>query len=74
MIFQGASVADVAFELEGDVFPEGDSTYVLVRRVDLSILLTQIDNLEFELSRSRGTAQHTHPVADLFEALNRRAD
>jgi hypothetical protein len=73
MIFQGASVASVVFEPEDGLVP-GSSVCVLVRRIDLKDLLDHIDDLEFEVSKLKGTARLTHPAAVLHEALNRRAE
>jgi len=43
-------------------------------REDLVALLDHVEDLKYEVSKLKGTAQHTHPVAFLHSALNRRAD
>jgi hypothetical protein len=37
-------------------------------------LLGHIGNLEFEVSRLKGTIQHEYPIAALYEAFNRRVE
>jgi len=43
-------------------------------REDMVALLDHIGNLEFEVSRLKGTIQHEYPIAALYEAFNRRVD
>lgn len=57
----------------GSSLATGSDECVLYRE-DLKALVEHVVNLGFEVDRLKGTAYVTHPVATLYEALNRRAD
>jgi len=73
MITQRAGVTAEALFNTNASLATGEDECVLYRE-DLEALLEHIEDLEFEVSRLRGTDQHTHPIAALYEAFNQRAE
>ena len=73
MITQRVSATAEALFNARSSLATGEDECVLYRE-DVEALLDHIDDLEYEVSQLKGTAQHTHPVAALYAALNQRAE
>ena len=69
---QSVSVIEALFNANASL-NTGEDECVLYRE-DMEALLDHIEDLEYEVSRLKGTAEHTHPVAALYAALNQRAE
>jgi hypothetical protein len=70
---RSASVAEAISHAEL-ILMFNSSSSSMVHHAELATLLDYIYNLEFDISKMKGTSRLTHPAAVLHEALNRRAD
>jgi len=69
---QSASVIEAVFNARSGLATCEDEC--VLYREDMVALLDHISNLEYEVSRLKGTIQHEYPIAALYEAFNRRVE